>query len=145
VSEPVIVNQPNALVFNISGKETDTSIDVSNLQIKAIFGAESKVLALQPLGEDTPGQFVAPMLPTRPGTYTFHLSGTVGTTQFNNDVVPEEVHTPDLIEFPLMTASNSSTSNNLGISGWLGITGIALGLIGIILGAAAIKRKSPVK
>ena len=144
VNEPVIANQPNDVVINITGPNGDTNIDVSNLQIKAIFGGETKMLALQPLGEDTPGQFVAPMTPTRPGTYTFHLSGTVGKTTFNNDVVPEEVHTADLVEFPMSTASSTST-NGLGTAGWLGIAGVVLGLAGIALGAAAITRKPAAK
>jgi hypothetical protein len=144
MNEPVIVNQPNAVVINISGPNGDTNVDVSNLQIKAVFGADSKMLALQPLGEDTPGQFVAPMTPTRPGTYTFRLSGTVGKTTFNNDVVPEEVHTPELVEFPASAASSAS-ANGLGTAAWLGIGGIVLGLVGIALGAVAVTRKPTVK
>ncbi len=140
-NEPVIANQPNAVVINLTGKGGDTNIDVSNLQIQAVFGSETKQLTLQPLGENTPGQFVASMMPTRPGTYTFHLSGTVGTTSFNNDVQPEEVHTSDFVAFPLAGSSAATVGAGLGLAGWLGIAGILLGLVGTALGAAALNRK----
>lgn len=36
------------LVININGPNGDTNIDVSNLQIKAVFVPDSKMLTLQP-------------------------------------------------------------------------------------------------
>src|SRR5438270_10154735 len=77
VNEPVIINQPNAVVINITKHSTTTDttttpadVDVSGLVISASYGGQVKTLTLQPLGEDTPGQFVAPMMPTVAGKYT---------------------------------------------------------------------------
>jgi hypothetical protein len=140
VNEPAVANQPNAVVINITGANGDTNIDITNLQIQAVLGGEKKMLTLQPLGESTPGQFIAPMTPTRAGTYTFHLSGTVGPTAFNNDVTPEEVHTADLVQFPL-AATAAQTASGLGLEGWLGLAGIILGALGIFLAVLALSKK----
>ncbi len=147
VNEPAIEAQPNAVVINITSNISSTNsassaIDTSGLQISASFGSETKVLTLQPLGEDTPGQFVAPMTPMLPGVYTIHLGGNIGTTTFNTDVQPEEVKTADVVQFPVPTPTQStSSSGSLGMAGWLGIVGIVLGLGGIVVGLIALSRK----
>ena len=147
VNEPAIEAQPNAVVINITSNISSTNsassaIDTSGLQISAVFGSETKVLTLQPLGENTPGQFVAPMTPMLPGVYTIHLGGNIGTTTFNTDVQPEEVKTADVVQFPVPTPTQStSSSGSLGLAGWLGIVGIVLGLAGIVVGVVALTRK----
>jgi hypothetical protein len=141
VSEPAIANQANAVVINLTGKGGETNIDASTIQIQAILGSEKKMLSLQPLGENTPGQYVAPMTPTRPGIYTFHLSGAIGSTNFNNDVQPEEVHTADLVQFPMASTGDQASTSSLGMQGGLGIAGIVFGVMGIILGILALTRK----
>ena len=105
VNEPAVVNQPNAVVINISQKGAqDANIDASRVQIQAVYGGVSKTLTLQPLGENTPGQFIAPMTPTRPGVYTIHIGGKIGSTMLNNDVQPEEIQTADVVQFPPVDA-----------------------------------------
>ena len=143
-SEPAVVGQPNSLVINITSAKTptDASVDVSGLKIQALYGGQTKTLTLQPLGEKTPGQFIAPITPTRAGKYTIHLSGNIGTTPFNNDVVPEEVQPADVVQFPApdaAPASSASVSTNPG--GWLPITGLVLGALGTLLGLVALQRK----
>jgi hypothetical protein len=140
-SEPAVAGQPNAVVLNLNltGAAKPADVDTSGLKVEVLFGGQSKMLSLQPLGEDTPGQFVAPVTPMRPGTYTIHLSGQIGKTTFNNDVVPEEVQTADLVQFPVPQAA---TADPLGMAGWLGILGIILGLLGILLGLMALFRRS---
>ncbi len=156
MNEPAVAGQPNAVVINILPKSvTQTplpssktpltgtlsqNVDISGLKVQAIYGGDSKVLTLQPLGEDTIYQYIAPMTPMRPGTYTIHLSGKVGSTIFNNDVQPEEVQTADTVEFPsgqLADTGGSSSGLNFG----LGITGIILGAVGTLFGFIALSRK----
>ena len=147
VNEPPIAGQPNAVVINITpkGAAAGAVVDASGVTVQAVFGSERKFLALQPLGENTPGQFIAPMTPTRPGQYTIHLGGGVGSTAFDTDVVPEEVHTPDLVEFPGVVEAEgaSSAAPAFGLAGGLGIAGVILGAIGVVLGGIAISRKPP--
>jgi hypothetical protein len=143
LNEPAVTGQPNAVVLNLSltGASAPADVDVSGLKVEAVFGSESKVLSLQPLGEDTPGQFVAPITPMRPGTYTIHLSGSIGASEFDNDVTPEEVQTADLVQFPLPPAAAAPVKTPLGLAGWLGIAGIVLGLSGVVIGLVALFRR----
>jgi hypothetical protein len=161
VNEPAIVGQPNDVVINISvhaatGSDSATpvatgtgassaqpaNIDTSALTIQAMYGGQTKALALQPLGENTPGQFVAPMTPMRAGKYTVHLGGNIGSTTFNTDVVPEEVMTADVVQFPAITSSAAGAASSSGGSAdWLGIAGLVLGALGTILGVIALTRK----
>ena len=136
LSEPAVVGQPNAVVINITSNISSTAeIDTSALVIQVVFGPQNKQLTLQPLGEDTPGQFIAPITPMLPGVYTVHLGGNIGTTAFNTDVQPEEVKTADVVQFPAADPpSASSTTGSLGLAGWLGIAGIVLGGFGTVLG-----------
>ena len=143
VSEPAVVGQPNAVVINLTSTISSTAeVDPSGLQVSAVFGPQSKVLTLQPLGENTPGQFIAPITPMMPGVYTVHLGGTIGTTAFNTDVQPEEVKTADVVQFPVVDPpQTAAAASSFGLAGWLGVIGIVLGAVGIIFGLIAFTRK----
>ena len=95
VEEPPIVGQQNAIVVNVSDTSSGDEVpveDISSLTVAVSYGGQNKTLTLQPLGEDTPGQFVAPILPAVAGEYTVTLGGKLGDTNVNNvQVKPEEV------------------------------------------------------
>jgi hypothetical protein len=147
VNEPAVVGQPNAVVINITPKDFSTGSntqppdqDVSAFTIMAMFGGQNKMLTLQPLGETTPGQFIAPITPMRPGVYTIHLGGKIGTTDFNTDVTPEEVKTSDVVQFPVLDTT-SSAAPAITIWGILSIAGVLLGAVGTVLGLMLMMRK----
>lgn len=52
------------------------NVDVA-LQVEVTFGPASRTLELTPVFGET-GHYIADMIPTRPGDYTFHLTGTIG-------------------------------------------------------------------
>ena len=91
VTEPAVAGQMNAVVVNVSTADEAPVEDVSDLVVSVEYGGQSKTLTLQPLGEDTPGQFVAPILPTIPGQYTIKLGGKLGDTAVSAEVQPEAV------------------------------------------------------
>ena len=145
VNEPPIIGQMNAIVVNIStasttagGASTPSSVDPSGLTVTVSYGGQSKVLTLRPLGEDTIGQYVAPMLPTIPGVYTVDVTGKLGTTDVHVEVQPEEVLTTDSVQFPRTAPTPSG--GGFGLSGWLAVIGLACGLAGLILGVIALRR-----
>jgi hypothetical protein len=163
VNEPIIINQPNAVAINItkhaqvSASSTATAteaapadVDVSGLVIQVLYGGQSKTLKLQPLGEDTPGKFVAPMMPTVAGLYTLQLSGKIDGNDIQTiQVQPEEANTPDLIQFPTgqdptarLTASVAAAQSQAGTAMIVGIVGVVLGLVGASLGVYGLTRKS---
>jgi hypothetical protein len=124
LDEPPIVGQMNAIVMNLSssdGKSTPVTESISGLTLTVAYGGQTKALTLQPLGEDTPGQYVAPMLPTIAGLYTVDVTGKLGTTDVKVEVQPEEVQAPDSVQFPIVApASNGS---GFGLTGWLALAG----------------------
>ena len=147
MNEPSIAGQPNAVVVNITSNISPSQeVDVSGLVIQAVYGGQAKVLTLQPLGEDTPGQFIAPITPMLPGKYTIHIGGNIGSTAFNTDVQPEEVQTQDTVQFPVVAPSQDIDSNesSFGVAGWLGIVGIVFGVIGTLLGGLNLIRKTSI-
>ena len=101
INEPVIAGEPNAIVIKITDSNsnpnhpTGNEFDISNFILRATYGSHTIDLVLRPLGENTPGHYIAPITPSQPGVYTLHLSGTIGSTAFNNDVIPGEVFPSD--------------------------------------------------
>jgi hypothetical protein len=156
VNEPVIINQPNAVVINITKHSTTTDttatpvdVDVSGLVISASYGGQIKTLKLQPLAENTPGQFVAPMMPTVAGQYTIQLSGKIDGKDIQTiQVQPEEANTPDLVQFPkvpdesaAVTAQLTAAQSQASTAQTIAIAGVVLGLIGTAVGVYGLMRK----
>jgi hypothetical protein len=138
-NEPPVVGQQNAIVVNVSDTssgEAQPVEDVSSLTVTVSYGGQSKELTLQPLGEDTPGQFVAPILPTVPGQYTVTLGGTLGDTAVDAQVEPEEVAPADTLQFP----SAAPQSANVGMMNWLIYLSLLVGLIALVLGVMALRK-----
>ena len=140
VNEPPIVGQRNAFVVNIADKTSPgADIDVSNLMVMVSYGGQERGLVLQPLGEDTPGQFIGPILPTIAGTYTLELMGKLGNTDVNLSVEPEEVQPAEKLEFPPKPSAEQQSAG-LGLVGWLAIAGLAIGLISLVLSLVNMKK-----
>jgi hypothetical protein len=137
LSEPPIVGQQNAIVVNVSTTSDGGPVeDVSALTVTVSYGGQSKTLTLQPLGEDTPGQFIAPILPTVPGQYTIILGGKLGDTDVSANVDPEEVQPADTLQFP----NAQPTGQSSGVTEWLIYLSLLIGLIGVGLGMTALRK-----
>lgn len=137
LNEPAVAGQPNAVILNIApaagGAAVD--VDVSGLQVQVAYGGQSKVLALQPLGEATPGQFLAPLTPMRAGGYTLKLSGQLGGAGINVEVQPEAVDTADVVQFPAPAAPAAGGPDPLALGA------LAAGGLGSLLGGLALLRR----
>jgi len=140
LTEPAIAGQMNAVVVNVFTGDEEPVENVSDLIVSVEYGGQNKTLTLQPLGEDTPGQFVSPILPTIPGQYTIKLGGKLGDTDVSAEVQPEAVEIPDTIQFPLVDASSQNTG--FGMTDWLAVLGIVFGLAGMGIGLMALRKKS---
>jgi hypothetical protein len=83
-NEPAIVGYPNGPEFFIrlpEGVEGDINAMLSemevSLQVEVSFGPASKTLELRRDFRD-PTHYIADLIPTRPGDYSFHVVGTIG-------------------------------------------------------------------
>jgi hypothetical protein len=141
-NEPPVAGQANGIAISVSdtsSAEAQPVEDVSSLTVGVSYGGQSKTLTLEPLGEDTPGQFVAPILPTVPGQYTVILGGKLGETTFvDAQVEPEEVATADTIQFPAL--ADSGQSAELGMMNWLIYVSLLVGLIALVLGVMGLRK-----
>jgi hypothetical protein len=118
-------------------------VDVSGLVVEVVYGSESKTLALEPVGENSPGEFVALLTPTRAGQFTLRLSGKIDDGEAAVvEVQPEEVQPADVVAFPnVEEEEDEPESEGLGLAEWLGIGGILLGLAGAVMGGLALARR----
>jgi hypothetical protein len=81
MDEPPIAGQKNAVVMTVSDMssgEPRPVEDISSLTVSVSYGGQVKLLGLQSVSADLPGQFMAPILPTVPGEYAILLRGQLG-------------------------------------------------------------------
>ncbi len=141
VDEPPVVGQRNAIVVNVSNNDSaDAQVDVSRLSLDVTYGAQTKTLTLEPLGENTRNQYIAPILPTVPGLYTIQLRGQLDSTSISQDVQPEEVAPAEALAFPSL-ASEPAQGGAANPGPWLGAAGLVAGLAGLIIAILALRRR----
>ena len=139
LSEPPVVGQQNAIVVNVSTTSDEKPVeDVSALTVTISYGGQDKTLTLQPLGEDTPGQFVAPILPTVAGEYSVIFGGMLGNTAVDAETHVEEVQTADTLQFPSVASAEQSA--DLGAINWLIYLSLLIALIALVLGVMALRK-----
>jgi hypothetical protein len=89
-NEPAIagVNNGPEIFIHKHGATEEDEIPVEGaektLKLKVTFGGQSKELELEPAWQD-PGHYVAHLTPTRPGDYTFELTGVISPTALVTD------------------------------------------------------------
>jgi hypothetical protein len=134
LDEPPVVGQHNAIVVHISTTSDGQPVeDVLSLTVTISYGGQDKTLTLEPVDEHSPGQFMAPVVPTVPGQYTVKFGGSIGETTFVDvHMEPEEVQPADTLEFPNIT-STQNVASAFGATEWLAIAGLVSGLAGLIL------------
>ena len=156
------------------GHETETRpVENAELQVEVIFGLQDgeekkEAMALEP-AFGAPGEYHATLIPTKPGTYTFHIFGTVGKRDFDeyytsgeaganeesegtyNDIrEPRDVQfpvkapsAPDLDEQVTIAAAAAQDADDAaGTALILAIIGIAVGVLGGIVGMSFGRKSS---
>ncbi|HYR61966.1 MAG TPA: hypothetical protein VET24_04950 [Actinomycetota bacterium] len=119
-SEPAYTGEQNAVqlfVHDTSGKAID-SLGSKGLTVVVSTGTGATTKSSSPMalnsafdpdsGLGTHGEFDAPILPTAPGTYTFHITGDINGTAVDvsaalSDTTFANVTDPTAIEFPVQT------------------------------------------
>jgi hypothetical protein len=86
--EPAYAGQPNAVQLLVSRNEQPvTDLAPGDLTAEIEFGGQTTTVAADPefeVGEwGTPGDYRAPFIPTQPGSYTFHVTGSVDGTDID--------------------------------------------------------------
>ena len=169
VHEPTYVGQLNAVQVVIKDARGNPVSDLSADALKVVAstaGQQSDPMSLAPtFDEDTglgiPGDYEAPMIPTAPGDYTFHVTGSIHATKIDetatsSDTTFDSVVDPSAVQFPSklpaigdlatrvervdarvqsqLAAGNDAKSSAQGAL----VVGLAVGGAGVLIGLVAV-------
>ncbi|MGI0018368.1 MAG: hypothetical protein ACREA1_06650 [Nitrosotalea sp.] len=120
--EPVYTGLVNGAQVTIKKGSGDTAQPVINaikdLQISVKYGTITKPLDFLP-SSTVDGQYYAPLIPTRVGTYSLVLKGNVADQAIDAEIPLDDVASVDALNFPSSTGSSSGTSVNMDQMGTL--------------------------
>jgi hypothetical protein len=159
-TEPAFANQtngPEVTITNARGKPVVKGVD---LQVEIEFEGETMTAELEPafvvgvFGE--PGNYNTDIYPTRAGTWTFRVFGTVGGQDVNETFTsgPDtfgDVEDPGEVAFPVEDPSNAEltdlverarteSSDDVSSAKTLGSVGSAVGVLALVVAFIALIR-----
>ena len=145
LEEPPVVGLKNAALVEVTTAKGDQPVEGAEgtLTAQIVYGGKSKELLLRPL-EGQPGVYVGDFIPTRRGTYTLKLGGTIDGQPIEVSSEIEEVGSPDSLTFPEPQAdlqkSIEALQSELSTTRIFAVVGAALGSIGLVLAGVALGR-----
>jgi hypothetical protein len=171
-TEPAYSGQPNSVQL-VLVHDGEPVVDLGDtLDVEVSFGDETMALPLEPnfavgaFGE--PGDYRAWFIPTRPGQYAFHFSGTIDGEQVDETFTSgprtfSDVENPADIQFPVQDPSNgelaerieqevprltsaiddvraaaAASADDAAGARTLGLIGFVAGALGLVVGIAAL-------
>jgi hypothetical protein len=165
-NEPTYAGAQNSVFLLLTNAKTGAPVVDEGLgdtlKVAVGFGTQAKQLPLvssfdPDSGQGTRGVYNAYFIPTVPGDYSFHFSGTIRSTKVNITVKSspttfDSAHDPAGIEFPQQAPSNLQLAQRLNAqSARLSAaihaadskassasTALAVGIAGLIVGAAGL-------
>jgi hypothetical protein len=168
-TEPAYVGQPNSvqIILTERGKPVVNLGDALKVQVS--FGGQQQDIPLEANfevgGDGTPGDYRAWFIPSQPGPYTFHFTGTVHGTKIDESLTSgpktfDEVQDPAEAAFPPVntpttqeladriqqdatrlsdaTAAAASAKSAADSARTVAIVGVVVGLIGLAVAATAV-------
>jgi hypothetical protein len=164
-NEPVFTGFPNAVQFILSDAAGNPVVDLGpeDLKVEVSYG-DQKVgpLPVEPafrvgsFGE--PGDYQSDLIPSRPGEYSFHFTGTIKGQQFDETYTSGEEtfgtpENPSTIEFPAKDPTNGELAESIGRleskiddsrgGNTVGMIGAGLGAVALIVALIALLRRKP--
>jgi hypothetical protein len=171
-TEPAYSGQPNSVQL-VLVHDGEPVVDLGDtLDVEVSFGDETMALPLEPnfavgaFGE--PGDYRAWFIPTRPGQYAFHFSGTIDGEEVDETFTSgprtfSDVQNPADIQFPVQDPSNgelaerieqevprltsaiddvraaaAASADDAAGARTLGLIGLVAGALGLVVGIAAL-------
>jgi hypothetical protein len=114
IEEPPLLNNLNEIVIAVSENDNPVRNAMKDLAININYGGLGKKLNFIP-SEESPGQYLADIIPSQLGTYSINLKGTIETQSINNDIQIEDIEDPAKLTFPVISAEDSSNNiENIG-------------------------------
>jgi hypothetical protein len=146
IDEPAYVNTINSLDLTVTETSGGKAVEglEKTLKVDLRFGgtttAQPLVLAAR---FGMPGKYSGHVLPTKAGDYTFHIVGTVGTTNVDEKFESGpgrfgSIESTDPLQYPQELASNADLAARLEQLQTLVIAGIVLGGLALLASAAGL-------
>ncbi len=169
-TEPAYVGQLNSVQLIVTHAADGDPINDPGARLTAmvIYGDQQQEFALAPTydaeaGTGTPGEYAALIIPTAPGDYAFHVTGTVERVKVNLEVASSPktfspVEDASAAQFPVKVpgteqvaqrldaglarvATTGDVSSEVSSAKTIGYVGIAVGAVGVVLAAVALLRR----
>lgn len=148
--EPAYTGFANAVEISLTDLNDDPVEDLGadELQVEVIYGDEQiGPLPLEP-AFGSPGQYLADLIPTRPGTYSFHFTGAILGQPYDETFTSDEdtfasPRSPSEVGFPAQDPTNGELAESIEqlrtqLAADEDTGGSTAGPIGIALGAVAL-------
>jgi len=112
LNEPTYAGSVNAVQVELA--RGGSAVTGASLQVVVIFGERTATQKSSPLdlvpSDETPGLYTASIIPSRPGTYTFHITGTAAATKLDQyftsgEKTFDDPKDPTADEFPVKDPS----------------------------------------
>ena len=103
LDEPPLVGELNYVLFEFTKNDKPFIIEPSDLDITIKFGGVTKDLELEPL--EGLGEYGAPIIPTRLGSYTVIIKGSVDGKPVDAEFPIEDVEDKSRLNFPAETSN----------------------------------------
>jgi hypothetical protein len=173
--EPAYADEQNAVQFLLKDAKGNPVSDLGDtLKVEVIYQSQTMpALSLNPTfdpdtGLGMPGEYLASIIPTRPGKYTFHFTGsvkgqTVDQSFTSSPTTFDEVKEPTAVEFPAqdptraqvsqrldrldsrLAAAQTSATNGADLARNLAIAAIVLGALGTVGLIITLSRRNSVR
>ncbi|MBI5030380.1 MAG: hypothetical protein HZB51_07625 [Chloroflexi bacterium] len=154
LTEPAYSGLPNGLDLRITDKDTQKPVEglEKTLRAELIFGGKTMPLTVRArFGQ--PGAYTADLIPTKAGTYIFHISGDIqgqkvderfesGPGRFNDVQEMTPLQFPEKL-FPAsdLAAQVQAAQTAASTAQTFGIIGIVVGVLGLAAGGFALFKR----
>jgi hypothetical protein len=145
INEPAYVNLLNSLDLTVTETSGGKAVEGLEKTLKAdlIFGSTTPQPLVIAARFGMPGHYSGYVMPTKVGDYTFHITGTVGTTNIDEKFESGPgrfgaIEPTDSLQYPAKLVSNSDLAARLDQLQTVVIAGIVLGGIALLASAASL-------
>jgi hypothetical protein len=145
LNEPAYVNLLNSLDLTVTETSGGKAVEglEKTLTVDLIFGSTTPQPLVIAARFGMPGHYAGYVMPTKVGDYTFHITGTVGTTKVDEKFESGpgrfgSIESTDPLQYPQKVVSNSDLAARLDQLQTLVIAGIVLGGLALLASAAGL-------
>lgn len=146
LQEPPIVGERNALTLEVTENEEPLVGAEATLDVEVLYAGRTWRVNLNPTA--TPGLYTATLFPTVRGVYTTRVFGSLGSTEIDVELDPEEVLPASNLQFPqplpdtiALQEQVTQLETELQAARTWSFVGSGAGLAGILLGLFGVLRR----